>query len=276
MTINEKYGLLQNILKKFGKVLIAYSGGVDSTFLLKASVDALGEKNVLACIAAGPSLPKSQYSRAIEMAKSFNVAVKTVQPAELADKAFSANNANRCFICKSHLYQMLKTIAKEEHYDYILCGSNTDDYYKDYRPGNKAAKVFDVRCPLAEAGLSKKDIRQLSRKLNLPTADMPASPCLASRISYGQQITQQKLNQVEQAEEFLKSLGFIEFRVRLESQTARIEVSQNDIEKVVAQRQKIAEKLKSLGFIFISLDLEGFRSGSLNQMLSEEEKQKNI
>lgn len=275
MTIDEKYDLLRQIIKKLGRIVVAYSGGVDSTFLLKTCVDVLGSKNVLACIAAGPSLPKSQYAKAVEMAKNMQVAVETVEPNELADKTYSANKADRCFHCKSHLFKILNKLAKEKGFDCVVCGSNTDDY-DDYRPGNKAVKIFNVRCPLVEAQLAKKDIRQLSRKLNLPTADIPASPCLASRISYGEEITDQKLNQVEQAEEFLKSLGFVEFRVRLHGQLARIEVHQDEIAKVVALRQKIIEQLKSLGFKFVSVDLEGFRSGSLNEMLSQEDKRKNL
>ncbi len=275
MTVDEKYKLLGEILKKLGKVLIAYSGGVDSTFLLKTCIDTLGSKNVLACIAAGPSLPKSQLDRAIELAKDMQAAVETVEPNELADKAYWANEADRCFHCKSHLFKILKHLAKEKGYNYVLCGSNLDDY-DDYRPGNKAVKVFDIQCPLAEAQMTKKDIRQLSRKLNLPTADIPASPCLASRISYGDKITEHKLSQVEQAEEFLRSLGFVEFRVRHHSQTARIEVHDADIAKVITMRKKIAEKLKSLGFKFVAVDLEGFRSGSLNEILSQEEKNKNL
>lgn len=275
MTVDEKYRLLWGNLKKLSKIIVAYSGGVDSAFLLKASIDALGCKNVLACIAAGPSLPQSQYTKAVEIAKSMQVAVETVEPNELADTAYSANKADRCFHCKSHLFKILNNIAKEKGYNAVACGSNLDDY-DDYRPGNKAVKIFNVRCPLAEAQLTKKDIRQLSRKLNLPTADIPASPCLASRISYGTEITKHKLNQVEQAEEFLRSLGFVEFRVRLHDQTARIEVHDKDIAKVIALRRKIAAKLKSLGFKFVSVDLEGFRSGSLNEMLSKEDKQKNL
>jgi len=275
MTIDEKYDLLREILKKLGRIVAAYSGGVDSTFLLKVSVEVLGNKNVLACIAAGPSLPKSQYTKAIEMAKSMQVDVKTIEPNELADTTYSANKADRCFHCKSHLFKILNRLAKEKGYDHVVCGSNLDDY-DDYRPGNKAVKIFNVRCPLAEAQLTKKDIRQLSRKLNLPTADIPASPCLASRISYGQEITGRKLNQVEQAEEFLKGLGFVEFRLRHHGQLARIEVHEEDIAKVVALRQNIAAKLKSLGFKFVSVDLEGFRSGSLNEALSQEDKQKNL
>ena len=275
MTIDEKYDLLRQIIKKLGRIVVAYSGGVDSTFLLKTCVDVLGSKNVLACIAAGPSLPKSQYAKAVEMAKNMQVAVETVEPNELADKTYSANKADRCFHCKSHLFKILNKLAKEKGFDCVICGSNTDDF-NDYRPGNKAVKIFNVRCPLAEAHLAKKDIRQLSRKLNLPTASLPASPCLASRISYGEEITEQKLKQVEQAEEFLKSLGFVEFRVRLHGRLARIEVHQDEIAKVVALRQKIIEQLKSLGFKFVSVDLEGFRSGSLNEMLSQEDKRKNL
>ena len=275
MTIDEKFDLLRQIIAKLRRVLVAYSGGVDSTFLLKTCVDVLGSENVLACISTGPLLPKRQLDKAIEMSNDMQVTVETVQTNELTDAAFSANKADRCFHCKSSLFKILNKIAKEKDCDVVLCGSNTDDY-DDYRPGNKAAKLFNIQCPLAEAKLTKKEIRQLSRKLNLPTADIPASPCLASRISYGEEITGHKLNRVEQAEEFLRSLGFIEFRVRLHGELARIEVHEEDTAKVVAQRQKIAAKLKSLGFKFISVDLEGFRSGSLNEMLSKEEKQKNI
>ncbi|MGD0784215.1 MAG: ATP-dependent sacrificial sulfur transferase LarE [Sedimentisphaerales bacterium] len=275
MTIDEKYKLLGENLKKLGKVLVAYSGGVDSTFLLKVCADNLGSKNVLACISTGPLLPKRQLDNAIAMANDMQVAVETVQTNEITDAAFSGNKADRCFHCKSSLFKLLNKIAKEKGCDTVLCGSNLDDY-DDYRPGNKAVKVFNVRCPLAEAQLTKNEIRQLSRKLNLPTADIPASPCLASRISYGMEITEKKLKQVEQAEEFLRSLGFVEFRVRLHDETARIEVHEKDIAKIVENRKGIIEKLKALGFKFVSVDLEGFRSGSLNEMLSQEEKKKNL
>ena len=275
MTIDEKYKLLGENIKKLGKVLVAYSGGVDSTFLLKVCVDTLGSKNVLSCISTGPLLPKSQLDNAIAMAKDMQVAVETVQTNEISDAAFLVNKADRCFHCKSSLFKLLNKIAKEKGCDTVLCGSNLDDY-DDYRPGNKAVKLFNVRCPLAEAQLTKKEIRQLSRKLNLPTADIPASPCLASRISYGMEITEQKLKQIEQAEEFLRNLGFVEFRVRYHDQVARIEVHEKDIAKIMENRKGIVEKLKALGFKYVSVDLEGFRSGSLNEMLSQEEKKKNL
>jgi len=275
MNLQEKYNLLQQILRGLGKVVVAYSGGVDSTFLLKAAVDTLGPEGVLACIAAGPALPRRQYSRAIGTAEDMCVKIQTVQLNELADAAYSANKADRCFHCKSHLFRILADIAKEKGFNCIICGSNLDDR-KDFRPGNRAAEVFGVRCPLMEAELTKQDIRQLSRQLNLPTAELPASPCLASRISYGLEITQKRLKQIEEAEEFLRQLGFVEFRVRHHDRIARIEVRPDQIKRVTTEpaRSKIVEKLKSLGFTFATVDLQEFRSGSLNELLSEEDKQK--
>ncbi len=275
--LEEKYNSLKQILKKLGKVVVAYSGGVDSSFLLKAAVDTLGVENVLACIATGPSLAQSQYEGAIETAKHIGIEVETVEPDELADKAYAANKADRCFHCKSHLFGLLHDVAKRKGFEYVLCGSNFDDK-DDFRPGNRAAEVFGVRCPLMEAELTKEDIRQLSRGLGLPTADVPASPCLASRVSYGSEITEERLKQVEQAEDFLRSLGLVEFRVRLHDTIARIEVGGDDIEKVTNESARLAivEKLKGLGFKYVTVDLEGFRSGSLNEALTEEEKRENI
>ncbi len=277
MSVRKKYNSLQEILKKLGKVVVAYSGGVDSTFLLKAAVDTLGAENVLACIAKGPALPQSQYARAIETAKNIGVNVQTVEPDEMADAAYSANKADRCFHCKGHLYGILTDIAKEGNFNYVISGHNFDDK-DDFRPGNRAAKSFGIRSPLMEAELTKDDIRQLSRELDLPTADIPASPCLASRISYGLEITEQRLKQIEQAEEFLKTLDLVEFRVRHHDTIARIEVNPQDIDKVTTEpaRSQIVEKLKSLGFKFITVDLQGFRSGSLNEPLSEDEKRKSL
>jgi uncharacterized protein len=277
VSIQDKYNSLQKILKELGRVVIAYSGGVDSTFLLKTAVDTLGAENVLACIAKGPSLPQSQYSRAIETAKNIGVNVQTVEPNEMADAAYAANKADRCFHCKSHICKILLEIAKEKGFDNVVFGTNYDDL-DDFRPGNRAMKVFGICTPLAEAKLTKDDIRQLSRELNLPTADVPASPCLASRISYGLEITEHRLKQIEDAEDFLRTLGLVEFRVRHHDTIVRIEVNPQDIEKVTTEpaRSQIVEKLKSLGFKFVTVDLQGFRSGSLNEPLSEEEKRKSL
>jgi len=276
MDLEQKHNSLRQILKDLGKVVIAYSGGVDSTFLLKTALDTLGPENVLACTAAGPALPQTQYNHAIQMAKDMGAEVQTVQPNELVDPNYAANKADRCFHCKSHLFAILTDLAKKRNFNHIVCGHNFDDK-DDFRPGLRAANVFGVRSPLAEAQLTKDDIRKLSRKLNLPTADIPASPCLASRISYGLQITEQRLKQIEQAEEFLKTLGLTEFRLRHHDTVARIEVHPSDLHKITTEpaRSKIVKKIKALGFKFVTVDLQPFRSGSLNVMLSEKQKQQN-
>jgi pyridinium-3,5-biscarboxylic acid mononucleotide sulfurtransferase len=272
VNLKDKYNSLQKILKKLDKVIVAYSGGVDSTLLLKVAVETLGAERVQAYIAEGPSLPQSQYLQAVERAKNMGVDVRTVKPNELADVAYSANRADRCFRCKSHLYKILADIAKEQKFGCVVCGCNFDDK-RDYRPGNRAAEVFGVRCPLMEAGLTKEDVRNLSRQMGLPTADIPASPCLASRIAYGLEITEQKLRQVEAAEEVMRGLGLVEFRVRHHDTIARIEVHQEDFEKVMTNRSRIVEKLQQLGFKYVTVDLQGFRSGSMNEMLTEKEKE---
>ena len=276
MNVSEKYNLLQDILKALGKVVVAYSGGVDSTFLLKATADTLGAQNVLACTSVGVSEPSGILERAVQFAGSIGVEHRMIEADELGDPNFTANKADRCFHCKSHLCNALLDIAKERGFEHVVFGTNYDDL-DDYRPGNRAMNVFGVRSPLAEAKLTKADIRELSRRMNLPTADQPASPCLASRIAYGLEVTEQRLKQIDQAEEYLRSLGLVEFRVRHHDTIARIEVHPKDIGKITAEplRSQIVEKLKSLGFKYVTLDLQGFRSGSLNEQLSEEEKSPN-
>jgi uncharacterized protein len=201
------------------------------------------------------------------------VDVRTVKPNELADVAYAANKADRCFHCKLHLYGILAGIAREQKFGCVVCGCNFDDK-RDYRPGNRAAEVFGVRSPLMEAELTKEDIRNLSRQMGLPTADIPASPCLASRIAYGLEITEQRLRQVEEAEEVMRGLGLVEFRVRHHDTIARIEVHPKDMDKIMggANRSRIVEKLQELGFTYVTVDLQGFRSGSMNELLTEEEK----
>jgi len=271
---DQKYILLKEILRPLGKVIIAYSGGVDSTFLLKAAIETLGVENVLPCIGISGSLAQSQYQLALCSAKKMDIEVRQVNLAELRDEKYSANKADRCFHCKSHLFSELTELAKQKEISYVLCGSNFDDM-DDYRPGNRAATLFNVRAPLMDAEMTKLDIRYNSRKLGLPTADMPASPCLASRIAYGLEVTEENLKQVEQAEEFLRSMGFVEFRVRHHGTVARIEVAGEDFKKIATNRKAITEKLKQIGFKFIALDLQGFRSGALNEALTEQQKQKN-
>ena len=273
MDTDQKHKSLQKNLRSLGNAVIAYSGGVDSTFLLKVAVDVLGAGNVICCLGISPSLAKSQKQTALDMAEVIGIEVRQVQVSELEDSSYSANKADRCFHCKSHLFGLLRKIANEEGVENVICGSNFDDL-DDYRPGNRAAIALNVTAPLMEAKLTKNEIRELSKQLGLKTADMPATPCLASRVSYGVEITEEKLNQIDRAEDYLRTLDFVEFRVRHHDQTARIEVQENEIPKILENRQAILSKLKTLGFKFISLDLQGFRSGSLNDSLTEQEKQK--
>jgi uncharacterized protein len=273
MTLKDKHESLQKILKDLGQVVVAYSGGVDSTFLLKAAVDTLGAANVVACTSVGPAEPGNQYERARQAAENIGVRLMVIEAGEMEDPKFTANNPDRCFHCKSSLCHKLLDVARERGFEHVVFGTNYDDL-DDYRPGNQAIKAFGVRSPLAEAGLTKEEIRQLSRQAGLPTADQPASPCLASRLPYGLEVTERRLQQIDQAESFLRSLGFVEFRVRHHDTIARIEVRGQDISKLSAEpvRTKVVEKLKSLGFRFITVDLQGFRTGSLNEALSPEQK----
>jgi uncharacterized protein len=275
-THNKKFSKLKQILKGLGRVVVAYSGGVDSTFLLKSAVDVLGAENVLACMSVGPSEPSNLYEKAVEFAGSIGVEFQTVDAGGMADPNFTANKADRCFHCKSHLCKTLLDVAKQRGFDNVIFGTNFNDL-DDFRPGNRALKTFGIRSPLAEAKLTKDDIRVLSREMNLPTSEQPASPCLASRIVYGLEVTEQRLRQVDEAENFLRGLGLIEFRLRHHDTIARIEVNPEDIERVATEpvRSQIVEKLRSLGFKFVTVDLQGFRSGSLNEEISEQQKQKN-
>ncbi|MBP7049626.1 MAG: ATP-dependent sacrificial sulfur transferase LarE [Phycisphaerae bacterium] len=277
MNLADKHKDLQDILKGLGRVVIAYSGGVDSSFLLKAAVDTLGPENVLACISLGPAEPENMHERARKTAQAIGVELMVVETGEMDDPHFTANDADRCFHCKSQLCRTLLDVAKERGFPHVVFGTNHDDL-DDFRPGNKAMKVFGIRSPLADAGLTKDEIRELSRQAGLPTADQPASPCLASRIPYGLEVTEQRLRQIDQAENFLRSLGFVEFRVRHHDAIARIEVRPQDVAKLVEEpvRSTVVEKLKSLGFRYVTADLQGFRSGSLNESLSDDQKKSTL
>ena len=270
MQPQDKYHILENYLNARQKAAIAFSGGVDSTFLLKAAVETLGADNVLACTGVSPSLSQHQLAQARAMAQLIGVELAEIPLDELDDPNYQANKADRCFHCKTCQFRNIQEYAKERGFEHTLCGSNWDDK-DDYRPGNRAVEALGIGTPLMDAKLTKADIRLLSKEFGLPTADVPASPCLASRIAYGETITEGKLKQVEQAEDFLRQLGFVEFRVRHHGDLVRIEVPAKNIKKITEpeSRDKIVKRFKELGFHYVSVDLQGFRSGSLNESLAD-------
>jgi pyridinium-3,5-biscarboxylic acid mononucleotide sulfurtransferase len=266
--VNGKMLVLQQKLRDLGRILIAYSGGVDSTFLLKIAVQTLGRDNVLAVISAGPVLPRAELETARSLAEQIGVDLLEVQTSEMYNPKFRANPIDRCFHCKSILFERLEPIAAEHHMRAILTGLNADDL-GDYRPGIQAARQHGVHEPMAAAGLTKAEIRLLSRRYGLPTADKPASPCLASRIPYGEPVTPEKLRQIEQGEIFLRGLGLTDCRVRHHGKLARLELPAPEVADFAqpAIREKIVRRFKELGFTFVALDLQGFRSGGLNEVL---------
>lgn len=271
MTINNsKLSSLKNIIKTYKKVVIAFSGGVDSTFLLKICVDVLGSENVIAVTAISDSYTKDELKYTKSISEKLEVEHILLKTDEMSDNDFVSNAPNRCYHCKKHLFSLLKNIAKSQNVEYILDASNVDDK-SDYRPGRIAAKEFLVRSPLIEAGITKEDIRKYSKDLGLDSWNKPANPCLASRIPYGNKITKDKLEMVGKAEAFLRNKGLKIVRVRHHGKIARIEVSEEDIKKLMEKdiRTSTIEYLKSLGFVWISVDLEGYRTGSLNEILPE-------
>ncbi|MDP2911014.1 MAG: ATP-dependent sacrificial sulfur transferase LarE [Candidatus Omnitrophota bacterium] len=264
----EKIKRLKEILKRFNRVVVAFSGGVDSSFLLKMAKDALSSKNVLAVTAVSETYTGSEFKQAKRFAKELGVQHRIIHTNELKDKRFTENPIDRCYYCKKELFRKLIRMAKNEGFNYALDASNTDDA-KDYRPGSKAKKEFKIRSPLMEAGFSKRDIRMHSRRLKLKTAGLPSMACLASRFPYGEKINEEALRKIESAEDFIKGQGISQVRVRLHNNIARIEVEKEDIKRFMNTGfcDKITKRLKKLGFKYIALDLEGYRTGSLNEVL---------
>lgn len=260
----KKYDRLIDILKDMESVILAYSGGVDSTLVLKAIKDS-GIKH-LAVTAASEIIPERELNFAQNMAKDLDANLRIIHTEELNNSAFIENQKNRCFYCKDELFSKLTEIAYSEGYRFVIDGSNFDDI-TDWRPGRMAAEKYGVRSPLIEVGLTKAEIRALSKDKGLATWSKPASPCLSSRFPYGIKITREALKKVELAEEFLKQLGFDELRVRYHVDLAKIELTQRDISKLLNKRirNSVVDRFKELGFKYITVDLEGFRSGRLNE-----------
>lgn len=258
---------LKNILTEMRKVLVAFSGGVDSSFLLKVARDVLGE-NVYAVIASSETYPEKEREEAIRLAKQLNVRFEVIKTKELENPDFFHNPPERCYFCKMELFTSLKKIADGQGIPYVLDGSNYEDT-SDFRPGVKAASELGVRSPLKEVGLVKSEIRQLSRLLDLPTWNKPSMACLSSRFPYYTDIEPERLKQVARAEEYLKERGFTQVRVRHHGQIARVEVEPPEFQKIVDERtrKEIIEYFQKLGYIYITLDLAGFRSGSMNEPL---------
>jgi len=266
-TLDRKLSHLRDLVRSFGSAAVAFSGGADSTLVARIAKDELGNKTVAVTIDS-PMYPASELAKAKGVAKSIGVEHVVVRVDPLDDNTFITNPPDRCYLCKRDDLTHIRRIADERGLREILDGSNADDR-EDYRPGTKAREEMKVRSPLAEVGLTKANVRAISKALLLPTAQKSSSPCLASRIPYGEMITTEKLRMIEEAEEFLKAKGFDDVRVRMHGNMARVEVLPKDIGMLASpgMRVSVTKKLRSLGFTYVSVDLEGYRMGSLNEVL---------
>lgn len=253
------------MLKHMKSCVIAYSGGVDSTFLIKVARDMLGD-NALAVTATSSTYPQRELKDAKHFAQEIGIRHVIIHSEELDISKFSKNPPDRCYYCKKELFRKLRKIAAERHLTYVLDGSNADDVF-DYRPGGKACKELGVVSPLKDVGLSKQEIRRLSHEMNLKSSEKPSYACLASRFPYGVEITKARLKQVEQAEAFLFSLGLHQCRVRYHNEIARIEVAPSAFHTIIDHAEKIVNRFKKLGFTYVTLDMKGYRTGSLNEVL---------
>lgn len=265
MNISNKLTTLRHIITQYPSAIVAYSGGVDSALVMRVAHEVLGEK-MLACIGVSPSYPLREQQSAIALAEELAIPYRLVYPDEITNPNYAANPNNRCYFCKTELHDELQALARTEGFAVVFDGTNADDVSQEgaFRPGIQAAREHNVRSPLYDAGITKADVRALARHLNMPVWDKPAMACMSSRVPHGISITPALLKQIEQAEDYLHHLGLRQFRVRHHNEIARIEVPPEQFPLILTHREQLVQHFKDIGYTFVSLDLAGFRSGSMN------------